>query len=471
LNHHIKREEAMSLLRVLVQILLLWRPAFKKRECFNRALQHAIAGILPKDRGTITHVITTLGREGRDWSADYKLYSKRTWKAADLFLPIIEKALTFANEHFMAIAADDTKLRKTGKKIATASWQRDPMGPHFQTNLIWAQRFLHFSYLLPLYNIDSEKGVPPRSLPINFTEAASVKKPGRKASLEQIKTYEEEKKKRNISISFVEEARKIRNTVDELGEKEKKILFIVDNGYCNRICLRANIERADILARCRKDAKLCFAAELGSRRYYDVKKFTPEEVRQDQSIPWQLTRIFHGGQWREVHYKELSDVRWQRIGRKPFRLFVLRPVRYRLTKNGKAYYREPGYLLSTASDAPAPNQIQAYFDRWQIEVNHREIKTIIGVGQAQVRNQQSVHRQPAFMVAAYSALLLTSVLLYGDQRSEELCPLPKWYRKSKRPSCRQLTFQLRKELLKEPQPLEMTGININVESLLRKTAA
>jgi len=466
-----KREEAMSLLRVLVQILLLWRPAFKKRECFNRALQHAIAGLIPGGRGTITQIIATLGRESRDWSADYKLYSKRTWKTDDLFRPIIEKALPFANKHFIAIAADDTKLRKTGKKIATASWQRDPMGPHFQTNLIWAQRFLHFSCLLPLYNVDPEKNVPPRSLPINFTEAASVKKPGRRALLEEIKAYKEEKKKHNISISFIEEANKIRNTVDDIGEKEKKILFIVDNGYCNRICLRANIERTDILARCRKDAKLCFPAPTGSRRYYDVKKFSPEEIRQDQSIPWQTIRIFHGGQWREVNYKELPDVRWQRIGRKPLRLFVLRPVRYRLTKNGKPCYREPGYLLSTALDAPAHDQIQAYFDRWQIEVNHREIKSIIGVGQAQVRNKLSVHRQPAFMVAAYSALLLTSVLLYGDEQAGDLWTLPKWHRKSKRPSCRQLALQLRKEILKEPQLLQTNAVNINIEGILRKAAA
>jgi len=28
--------------------------------------------------------------------------------------------------------------------------------------------------------------------------------------------------------------------------------------------------------------------------------------------------------------------------------------------------------------------IQYYFDRWQIEVNHRDEKSLLGVGQAQV---------------------------------------------------------------------------------------
>jgi hypothetical protein len=43
--------------------------------------------------------------------------------------------------------------------------------------------------------------------------------------------------------------------------------------------------------------------------------------------------------------------------------------------------------------------LQAYFDRWGIEVNHREEKDILGVGQAQVWNEQSVSNVPALGVA------------------------------------------------------------------------
>jgi len=48
--------------------------------------------------------------------------------------------------------------------------------------------------------------------------------------------------------------------------------------------------------------------------------------------------------------------------------------------------------------------LQVYFDRWQIEVNHREEKDTLGVGQAQLRHILSVPKQPAFSVASYSAL-------------------------------------------------------------------
>ena len=43
--------------------------------------------------------------------------------------------------------------------------------------------------------------------------------------------------------------------------------------------------------------------------------------------------------------------------------------------------------------------IQDYFDRWGIEVNHRDEKEILGVGQAQVWNEKSVSKVPALLMA------------------------------------------------------------------------
>jgi len=462
----------MNLLTVLFEILLLWRNAFKKAECFNRAVQHAVAGLCSGGRGTITQIITALGRSNTDWTEDYRLYAKRKWNAQSLFQPIIEKSLSFAHKDFIAIGVDDTKLRKTGKKIPKASWQRDPMGPRFQTNLIWAQRFLQFSHLLPLYS--QFENTPPRSLPISFTEAPSVKKPGRKATEEDIKTYREAKKKWNLSVLFLQEAHRIRKMLDKAGAYALRALLVADNGYCNQICFKAQLERMNILARCRKDAQLCFRSEPGSKRFYAQEVFSPEELRQDAHILWQTTSIFHGGQWREIQYKEVPKVLWRRgAGRKTLRLFVIRPVKYRLTKKGKAYYRDPAYLLSTDLESKAQDQIQAYFDRWQIEVNHREEKQIIGVGQAQVRNEQSVHKQPALMVAAYSALLLASVLCYQDQGQSAQFEKAKWSGGMRRPSCRQLVIQLRRELTKAPMPQNINGINIDIaiENMLLKAVA
>ncbi len=59
------------------------------------------------------------------------------------------------------------------------------------------------------------------------------------------------------------------------------------------------------------------------------------------------------------------------------------------------YYRLPTYLLCRKSDTiDSTALIQKSFDRWQIEVNHREEKDILGVNhQVKVENhfQDNLH--------------------------------------------------------------------------------
>ena len=94
--------------------------------------------------------------------------------------------------------------------------------------------------------------------------------------------------------------------------------------------------------------------------------------------------------------------------------------------------------------------LQACFDRWGIEVNHRDEKDILGVGQAQVWNEHSVSKVPALVVAMYSWLLLAGLKCYGPSRTEAYEPLPKWRRGAKRPSCMDLLTLLRKQLADNP---------------------
>ena len=116
--------------------------------------------------------------------------------------------------------------------------------------------------------------------------------------------------------------------------------------------------------------------------------------------------------------------------------------------------------------------IQKYLDRWQIEVNFREEKNDLGLGQAQVWSDESVNKQPAFIVASYAALLLASIELYRDKRPECFISLPKWRRKaSLRPSCLDLLNQLRQEIIDSRKNVEKIGIKRELESQIFKMAA
>ena len=98
-------------------------------------------------------------------------------------------------------------------------------------------------------------------------------------------------------------------------------------------------------------------------------------------------------------------------------------------------------------------------------MNHREEKDTLGIGQAQVRSRRSVPRQPAFAVAAYSALHLAALLTYGPGRDAHYQALPKWRRNADRPSCLDLITLLRKEMAENPSLLASLGFRIAWQQL------
>jgi hypothetical protein len=330
-------------------------------------------------------------------------------------------------------------------------------------------RFLQISLLPPLHHLYNQ---PCRSLPVCFKEVPVVKKPGKKGSEEEWENYRQLIKEKNLSKFFIESAKELREDLDKTEGKDKILIFACDGSFCNKICLGEEIERTHLIARCRKNAKLCFKAKEGGRAFYAKEKFTPEQVRQNSTIEWQEINIFHGGNWRKMRYKEINNVLWQYGTKRKFlRLIVIAPTPYRLTKKGKLYYRQSAYLLCTDTNGPLSIYIQAYFDRWQIEVNHRDEKEILGVGEAQVRNEKSVMRHPAFRVAAYSALLLASIIIFKDQRTSDFSLLPKWRKKSKRPSCLDLIHLLRRQIMLNPKLALEWGLDIDCIDIIAKSAA
>ena len=135
------------------------------------------------------------------------------------------------------------------------------------------------------------------------------------------------------------------------------------------------------------------------------------------------------------------------------------------------YYRDTAYLLTSDLTSLVKQLLQIYFDRWQIEVNHREEKDTLGVGQAQLRNVTSVPKQPVLAVAAYSALLLASLLAFGAERGAAYAELPKWRRNARRPSCLDLITLLRKEMAQQPTLLAPLDLTITNSVLVQAAAA
>ncbi len=130
---------------------------------------------------------------------------------------------------------------------------------------------------------------------------------------------------------------------------------------------------------------------------------------------------------------------------------IIAPLAYHLRKESKLLYRDPAYLVCTDPALDRREIIEAYFQRWDIEVNFRDEKTLLGVGQAQVRHPSSVESAPALTVASYAVLLVSAQRAFGISH-DGLIPQPKWVSSNHNDTCvstQQLIHQIRAEVWAE----------------------
>jgi hypothetical protein len=226
---------------------------------------------------------------------------------------------------------------------------RDPMSPPYHVNLVQGLRYFQVSTVLPLYRHAQEPS-PPRSIPICFHEVPMLKRPGRKAAPAEMVAYRQACHQRPTSQSALQKIKAIRTEFDLAGARQKTLLFALDGSFCNGVFLGQELDRVELLCRCRKDARLSLPAPEGSRRFYAIETFTPDSVRQEESRAWQPAEVYHSSAWRAVRFKELSPLYWrQGSKRRALRLLIIAPTAYRNHKAGKDFLPPASLSLNDRS--------------------------------------------------------------------------------------------------------------------------
>lgn len=394
----------------------------------ERLRRHILATLLCPGRHTVTGHLCAAGRQFDDWSADYRMLGRPGRMDPErLFEPVRRDLLDRLPAGEPAVCAmDDTRIRKTGRKVHGAAYTRDPLGPPFHVNLIRAQRFVQSSIIAP------DPDGPARCVPVDFHHAPPAPKPRADAPSEQRRTMEEERRRCSLPRVGALRTGRLRESMDRDGHAGRTLVSVVDGGYTNAAYLKNLPERTVCIGRLRSDAKLYDLPEeqpvRGRRRVYGEPAPAPEELRTDPAVPWIEVRAFAAGQWRNFKIKTPeAPVRWRATGRThDLRLVVIAPLGYRLRKGSRILYRKPAFLICTDFDMPLEKVLQAYVRRWDIEVNFRDEKSVLGVGQAEVRNQRSVQNAPALGVAAYAMALCAATALGERHEALHRLPPPRW---------------------------------------------
>jgi hypothetical protein len=493
-----------KLLETYEQLLGGWRDTFTQVRVWERVRRLTLGMLVSLRLHLTSTAICATGRQFQDWTADYRVCSQSPWNPRELFDPILDALaeLLSGPEAPVLAALDDTMVKKTGRKIPGVAIGRDPMSPPFHVNLCYGLRFVQASVLV----------APPqgegaaRALPVRFEFAPPAVKPKSKsrksagdptaggetaagaenaaedptveppANANKAKGKNKGKKKKAKPPETPEEAaykqeKKLRrlpqvglNTIHSLREslearpelRQRRLIVSGDATYTTRLVLRGLPDRTVYIGRIRRDAKLHWpldsstATGKGRPRQYGPPAPTPGQILQDESIPWVKVRCFAAGQFREIPVKVVGPLYWRNAGVDlPVQVVVIKPLGYRLRHGGKLLYRQPAFLICTDPELPLETLVQAYVYRWEIECNHRDEKSLLGVAKGQVRNPEAVRRLPQLQVAGYSLLLLASLQSSGfTRKGGEYLPLPKWRKLSDiaRPSLLDMLNLLRQQI-------------------------
>jgi len=408
-----------------------------------------LSTLLCLGRHTVTGLLTTCGAQFRDWTSSYRLFSHERLPAPTIF-SVVRRAVVDALPAQAPVRAclDDSLLRRSGLHTPGVGWRRDPLGPPFQTNFVRAQRFLQISLALPSGDGSS------RLIPVAFRHVPTPVKPGKKATPAQQQAYRAQARAARLGQRARAQIGELRAALDaDPPSAARHLLVAFDGGYTNGTVLKHLPPNTTALGRLRQDAHLLFRPDpapqkaRGRRLRYGPPAPTPEQVRTDDS-PWETLTLRQNGSAHPLRYKRRTGLMWRAAGaHQVLQLIVIAPLAYRLRKGSKLLYRQPAFLLCTDPDLDPQGVIESYVQRWDMEVNFREEKTLLGVGQAQVRDPRSVESAPALTVAAYALLLLATQRAFADSR-QALLPRPKWIHPSPgaRISTQQAIHQLRAEV-------------------------
>jgi hypothetical protein len=291
-------------------------------------------------------------------------------------------------------------------------------------------------------------------IPVGWQHAPVPKKPCAEASDAERKAYRQACRDQSVGKVATVQLQQTREWLSSQRQQQRELWCVGDGGFTNGTVLKNLPQNTIFLGRIRSDAKLYFLPQpppegrTGRRRVYGEVAPTPEQLRQDESIPWQKIPVWIGGRQHDVGVKTLGPLRWRAAGGgHNLKLIVIAPICYRISPSGKHLYRKPAFLICTDPDAEIQAILQRYISRWDIEVNFRDEKTLLGVGEAQVRGPLAVQNVTAAAVAAYALLLTAAQETHLDNQVEFALPRPKWQRKKPhRATTQNLIQQIRFEL-------------------------
>lgn len=379
------------------ELIMAHRVAFRQERCFRRMVALTLAMVFCFGRHTITQLLLTLGLVDTDHSAMYRLLSRKRFDAMMLWRCLFRETVQHvAEDEFYVVGTDATQIPRSSHRLPGTGWLRSPRTPVFKAGIHRAQRFVHGCWFTAMENGYS------RAIPLRFVPAFTEK--AKKAEVAPCKEWE-------AAITYVNW---VRQELDQL-RPDQQILWLADGAYDTVGVWKAMPDGVYAAVRTAKNRALCAylpPEERRGNRKYGERMPKPEEYMRDWREGTHNTKILVRGVWRRLRYRIVGPVVRKGVADVPLFLIVVSGQVYQKGKRIKER-RPAAYLVSAQwQDGQwvlpmAPELLLAWlWQRWEMEVAHREMKSNLGVGEQQCWNARSAILSVQWSVWVYAILVL-----------------------------------------------------------------
>lgn len=416
------------------------RPAFRQARTAQRSVALLVGWLGAFGRHTVTGVLLALGLGGADWTAWHRLFSRERVDYEALTGCLLEQTLALAPDADpYLVGLDATQIPRRSRTMPGTSWLRHPGTAIFRPGIHRAQRFLHLAWLAPPSPVGFSRAVPLRLDPAFPAKAVPV--PDHPPQTEWAAGL--------AALGW------LRDRLDAAGRERQPVLALGDGQYSTAKLWAALPARVMLLARCAKNRALYALpgapapGAKGRRRRYGARLPRPDAFLAEPG-GWRRVTLTVRGREIPIRYRVEGPLLVKGAPDAPLLLLVVKgsdPARGKRKRDARFW------LVSAAPDDaggwalpwPAAALLGWAWQRWELEVAHRELKTTFGLGEPQAWSPRAAVLTVQWAAWAYAVLVLAGIRAWGLGRGP-VAPPGRWWAGAGRWSLARLWQGIRQEV-------------------------
>lgn len=393
-----------ELIKQLIELLERHRRLFGQERVYQRVVALVLSELFVFGRHTVTQQLQSLGLNEEDWSAWYRVFSEARFDAEACSGVLVEESLNHVGpDEVYVVAGDGTQTPRASSKLEGVGWLKNPRTPPFKVGIHRAQRWFHGSWLMP-----AEAGYS-RALPLRWLPAFPEK--ARRRVHPPCKEWE-------AAVQFLTW---LQAQFTRQARPQQPLLMVGDGSY-DTVPLWTHLPPGVILlARSAKNRVLFHLppVQRHGNRKYGPRALSPQQVWQ-QRTDWRRHNLLVRGTQRHLQSRVEGPFLRQGAPDCPLFLIVVRGKHH--FRQGRRIQRDPlPFLVNAVQDAsghwvlPFPLELLLFWawQRWEIEVAHRELKATFGLGHKQCWNPHAAVASVQWSAWVYALLLLAGYRAWG----------------------------------------------------------